>query len=376
MIHSHYGLSGRCTQVLKGTVGGQVAIMKVSHSEISCPPEQAVIGVARKRCEYVGSDADDALKCLPEVLCSQDLEEFRTDFIRKKLSVKGKPNAARIPRAIVFPFYEPVTSRTQNMPTFLIDYRKIMLAHAILWLLGVEHGDISKGNLRFCTKTSWPKLCDWDLSHFTGQPRPAGFSNTGTLIFMANDLLTDEGREGAVIRVYQHDTESLFLVLIWILARFRNGKLLQVRPPEFEVWKQQSWESIVARRTGALWKLDKDMGRRAEIFSGVNSVVVEDIWYLRDSFTLNTSETTARIAQMKSKKARRPNGFLPKEEQELVGLETQLAHRNSLNFIRDMFEVDYFARSQEQEKAYALLEKRFVFDTAIEACPTPSSIYN
>uniref|UniRef100_A0A0W0F830 Uncharacterized protein n=2 Tax=Moniliophthora roreri TaxID=221103 RepID=A0A0W0F830_MONRR len=113
--------------------------MKVSHPEISRPPEQAVIGVARKRCEYVGSDADDALKCLPEVLCSQDLEEFRTDFIRKKLSVKGKPNAARIPRAIVFPFYEPVTSRTQNMPIFLIDYRKIMLAHAILWLLGVEH---------------------------------------------------------------------------------------------------------------------------------------------------------------------------------------------------------------------------------------------
>uniref|UniRef100_A0A0W0FGD5 Uncharacterized protein n=1 Tax=Moniliophthora roreri TaxID=221103 RepID=A0A0W0FGD5_MONRR len=58
---------------------------------------------------------------------------------------------------------------------------------------------------------------------------------------------------------------------------------------------------------------------------------------------------------MKSKKARRPNGFLPKEEQELV---------------------DYFARSQKQEKAYALLEKRFVFDTAIEACPAPSSIYN
>uniref|UniRef100_A0A0W0FYB0 Protein kinase domain-containing protein n=1 Tax=Moniliophthora roreri TaxID=221103 RepID=A0A0W0FYB0_MONRR len=62
------------------------------------------------------------------------------------------------------------------MPTFFIDYRKIMLAYAILWLLGVEHGDISEANLRFCTKTSWLKLCDWDLSHFTGEPRPAGFT--------------------------------------------------------------------------------------------------------------------------------------------------------------------------------------------------------
>uniref|UniRef100_A0A0W0FXI4 Uncharacterized protein n=1 Tax=Moniliophthora roreri TaxID=221103 RepID=A0A0W0FXI4_MONRR len=51
MIHSHYGLSGRCTQVLKGTVDGQVAVMKISHPEISRPPEQAVISVARKRCE-------------------------------------------------------------------------------------------------------------------------------------------------------------------------------------------------------------------------------------------------------------------------------------------------------------------------------------
>uniref|UniRef100_A0A0W0FT58 Uncharacterized protein n=1 Tax=Moniliophthora roreri TaxID=221103 RepID=A0A0W0FT58_MONRR len=76
---------------------------------------------------------------IPEVLCSQDLEEFRTDCIRKKLSVKGKPNATRIPRAIVFPFYEPITSRTEDTPTLFIDYRKIMLAHAIFWFLGVEH---------------------------------------------------------------------------------------------------------------------------------------------------------------------------------------------------------------------------------------------
>uniref|UniRef100_A0A0W0FPY2 Uncharacterized protein n=1 Tax=Moniliophthora roreri TaxID=221103 RepID=A0A0W0FPY2_MONRR len=104
---------------------------------------------------------------IPEVLCSQDLEEFRTDCIRKKLSVKGKPNATRIPRAIVFPFYEPITSRTEDTPTLFIDYRKIMLAHAIFWFLGVEHGDISEANLRFCTKIFWPKLCDWDLSYFT-----------------------------------------------------------------------------------------------------------------------------------------------------------------------------------------------------------------
>ncbi|ESK96381.1 other 1 protein kinase [Moniliophthora roreri MCA 2997] len=364
MIHSHYGLSGRCTQVLKGTVGGQVAVMKVSHPEISRPPEQAVISVARKRCEYVGLDADDALKCLPEVLCSRDLEEFRTDCIRKKLLVKGKPNATRIPRAIVFPFYEPITSRTKDMPTFFIDYRKIMLAHALLWLLGVEHGDISEANLRFCTKTSWPILCDWDLSHFTGEPRPAGFSNTGTLIFMANDLLTDEGREGAVTRVYRHDAESLFLVLIWILARFRDGMLLQVRPLEFEVWKQQSWESIVARRTGALRKLEKDMARRAEIFSGIDELLQVNSWSLGRPFDM----ASADISFLKAKRR-----FTPEKEAEL---QETLKHYNSLDFIEEVFKEVFFDRSQEREKAFALLRDKSSFDAAIKGCPAPRSCHN
>ncbi|KAI3604003.1 other 1 protein kinase [Moniliophthora roreri] len=364
MIHSHYGQRPATSQVLKGTVGGQVAVMKVSHPEISRPPEQAVIDVAKKRCEYVGSDADNALKCLPEVLCSRDLEEFRTDYIRKKLSVKGKPNATRIPRAIVFLFYEPITSRTKDMPTFFIDYRKIMLARAILWLLGVEHGDISEANLRFCTETSWPKLCDWDLSHFTGEPRPAGFSNTGTLIFMANDLLTRQGREGAVTRVYRHDVESLFLVLIWILARFRDGKLLQVLPREFEVWKQESWHMIVAERAGAIQQLEDDMARRAEIFSGIDEPLQVNSWFLGRPFDM----ASADISFLKAKRR-----FTPEKEAEL---QETLKHYNSLDFIEEVFKEVFFDGSQEREKAFALLRDKSRFDAAIKGCPAPRSCHN
>uniref|UniRef100_A0A0W0FBK9 Fungal-type protein kinase domain-containing protein n=1 Tax=Moniliophthora roreri TaxID=221103 RepID=A0A0W0FBK9_MONRR len=257
------------------------------------------------------------------------------------------------------------------MPIFFIDYRKIMLAHAILWLLGVEHGDISEANLRFCTKTSWPKLCDWDLSHFTGEPRPAGFSNTGTLIFMANDLLTDKGMKGAVTRVYRHDAESLYWVLIWILARFRDGKLLQARPPEFEMWKQQSWELIVTRRTGAIQQLEDDIARRAEIFSGIDEPLQIHSWFLGRPFDM-ASEKIHRInADISFFKA--TQCFMPEKEAEL---QESLKHYNSLDFIEEVFKEGLFNGSQEREKVFALLRDKSSFDAAIKGCPAPRSCHN
>ncbi|KAI3604002.1 other 1 protein kinase [Moniliophthora roreri] len=368
MIHSHYGLSGRCTQVLKGTVDGQVAVMKISHPEISRPPEQAVISVARKRCEFVGSDADDALKCLPEVLCSQDLEEFRTDCIRKKLSVKGKPNATRIPRAIVFPFYEPITSRTKDMPTFFVDYRKIMLAHAIFWFLGVEHGDISEANLRFCTKTSWPKLCDWDLSHFTGEPRPAGFSNTGTLIFMASELLTGSARMGQVMRVYRHDAESLFWVLIWILGRYRNGTLIE--KPQFELWKQGNWQQIAKQREDEIDELRVNVDAFGSLFAGIDQALQGDVWFLRRPFT-EASNAIRKIAD--DKVYFRVRQLLTPEKQ--VELQESLKRYSSLDFIEEVFKEGFFDGSQEREKAFALLENKPIFEAAIKASPAPRVRY-
>ncbi|EEB99904.1 hypothetical protein MPER_00291 [Moniliophthora perniciosa FA553] len=191
---------------------------------------------------------------------------------------------------------------------------------------------------------------------------------------MAADLLTVEGREGAMSRVYRHDAESLYWVLIWILACFRDGKLRGV-PPEFELWKQPNWHMIVAERTGVIRKLDKYEARREEIFSGIDPDVMQGIWfYLRVPFDFDGPGTASRIGIFRRMKDSRPNGLMPKEKQELDALEAKLAYCSSVNFIRDVVEVDYFAGSREQEKAYELLEKKSMFDEAIEACPAPRSI--
>uniref|UniRef100_A0A0W0G6B9 Fungal-type protein kinase domain-containing protein n=1 Tax=Moniliophthora roreri TaxID=221103 RepID=A0A0W0G6B9_MONRR len=181
---------------------------------------------------------------------------------------------------------------------------------------------------------------------------------------MANDLLTDKGMKGAVTRVYRHDAESLYWVLIWILARFRDGKLLQARPPEFEMWKQQSWELIVTRRTGAIQQLEDDIARRAEIFSGIDEPLQIHSWFLGRPFDM----ASADISFLKAKRR-----FTPEKEAEL---QETLKHYNSLDFIEEVFKEVFFDGSQEREKAFALLRDKSGFDAAIKGCPALRSCHN
>ncbi|KAF9561886.1 hypothetical protein CPC08DRAFT_604310, partial [Agrocybe pediades] len=118
--------------------------------------------------------------------------------------------------------------------------------HAVLWSLGIEHGDISDGNLMIDPSTGFPKLCDFDLSHFEDDTRPSGFSNTGTWAFMAAELLTERAMEGFIKRRYRHEVESFVSVIVWLLLRYENGRLIS-NPPLSE-WDSTSYEICAAKR--------------------------------------------------------------------------------------------------------------------------------
>ena len=66
-------------------------------------------------------------------------------------------------------------------------------------------------------------LNDYDLSSM--KDVPAGQERTGTVPFMALDLLEDEAIEGKVEHLYQHDVESFVWVLTWVCLRYEDGKL-------------------------------------------------------------------------------------------------------------------------------------------------------
>jgi len=72
-------------------------------------------------------------------------------------------------------------------------------------------------------------LNDYDLSS-TQQDGPSGNERTGTIPFMAIDLLEKEAIQGKVQHLYQHDAESLIWVLAWVCLRYEDGKLRSSRP--------------------------------------------------------------------------------------------------------------------------------------------------
>ncbi|KAG1748234.1 hypothetical protein EDB19DRAFT_1685186, partial [Suillus lakei] len=73
-------------------------------------------------------------------------------------------------------------------------------------------------------------LNDFDLSSIK-QHGPRGFERTGTVPFMALDLLMPEAIAGEVEHLYYHDAESFIWVLTWICLRYEGGKLLSIGRP-------------------------------------------------------------------------------------------------------------------------------------------------
>ena len=101
------------------------------------------------------------------------------------------------------------------------------LGHRFLWNMGISHGDISFNNLMYNPETRHGILNDFDLASVmepsTQIPQTIGHRRTGTLVFMASDLLKDdESIGGGVARRYYHELESFVWVLLWAGLSERN----------------------------------------------------------------------------------------------------------------------------------------------------------
>jgi len=91
----------------------------------------------------------------------------------------------------------------------------LILGHYALWTRGIEHGDISLDNLMLNPILDVGVLNDFDLVYITGWTARGG-RRTGTVAFMALDLLTEKAIKDRFTWLYRHDVESLIWVLAWV----------------------------------------------------------------------------------------------------------------------------------------------------------------
>ncbi|KAG2046754.1 hypothetical protein BDR06DRAFT_1014464 [Suillus hirtellus] len=107
---------------------------------------------------------------------------------------------------------------------FLTAWWQIVNCHHALWKIGVHHRDASTSNLtEYRTHGQFTGvLNDYDLSLFQ-RDSPNSPERTGTVPFMALDLLIPESMAGKVEHVYAHDAESFIWVLTWTCLRMKGA---------------------------------------------------------------------------------------------------------------------------------------------------------
>jgi len=83
--------------------------------------------------------------------------------------------------------------------------------------MGIRHGDISVANMMWDRSEEKGVLNDFDLAKLVSQTKPIGQNEvTGTLPFMALDLLNEQAMKGLIAPLYRHEAESFTWVLIYL----------------------------------------------------------------------------------------------------------------------------------------------------------------
>ncbi|KAG1730177.1 hypothetical protein EDB19DRAFT_1913000 [Suillus lakei] len=170
---------------------------------------------------------------VPELVWSYKFEGTSTSRIRIALGLKDVEQAkqgSRVLYILVFRKLIPLSDAfRQGVPCCMVANCKAiapsgreacftgMLALAISW-----DTVYAVNSLAFSTTTTYRRF---------NEIVPSSLERTGTVPFMAVDLLTLEAIQGKVEHVYAHDAESFIWVLTWVCLRYEDGNLLSQNRP-------------------------------------------------------------------------------------------------------------------------------------------------
>ncbi|KAH9934139.1 uncharacterized protein B0H18DRAFT_902748 [Fomitopsis serialis] len=229
-------LRGRRTMVLEAQDPGMPTmsyVAKWSYPETIRCNEAKAIWIAR---EIVEDMDKEALGSLTDVVAFKDFAHLSTDNIRRHLRLFSDPTQSlvdaeyhgeRILRCIFEVKLKPLTYLTGF--EFVRGIIDCINCHKLLWIGNgkhrIEHTDLSFWNLGVCPFSLRVRVRDLDLARvvIVGQPsQPQGSERTGTIPFMALDLLDDAYWKGDLERLYRHDLEAFVWVTVYYAWAFND----------------------------------------------------------------------------------------------------------------------------------------------------------
>ncbi|KAG2146760.1 hypothetical protein DEU56DRAFT_786259, partial [Suillus clintonianus] len=160
-----------------------------------------------------------------------------TSDIREALSVPEPTKGSHVLNILEFRKLQPITEL--HGIEFFDAWQQCIKCHATLWRKGMYHRDVNPGNMMWYENDGKliGVLNDYDLSSLVGDAGPRDNDRTGTVPFMALDLL----REGGEVKhLYCRDLESFLWVFIWICLRYRDGVLLPTESRPLDEWATKS----------------------------------------------------------------------------------------------------------------------------------------
>ncbi|KAG1754535.1 hypothetical protein EDB19DRAFT_1666907 [Suillus lakei] len=191
---------------------------------------------------------------IPDMVWFHRFDETSTSKIKRTLGIQD-PDAERGSRVlyiVVFRKLVPITSLGGE--EFLSAWWQVVLCHYALWKHDVHHRDVSPSNLMvYWLNGQWiGVLNDYDLSSIEPDG-PSGKERTGTVPFMAIDLLTEDAISGKVTHLYRHDAESLVWVLVWVCLRYHGGKLSSNGRP-LDDWLRVDAKGCGEKKSAFIWR--------------------------------------------------------------------------------------------------------------------------
>ncbi|KAH0829145.1 hypothetical protein J3R83DRAFT_2639 [Lanmaoa asiatica] len=230
---THFGLNGRATNVLpvecKDLSEDSDLVAKIFWMEVLRMSEPEIL----KKVREIAETDPDVKGHVPEMLWFKKFDDTSTEQIRERLGLKTE--GARVLCMIIFRKLRPITELCGDQ--FLNAWWATVKCHRALWKGGVYHRDVSPSNLMYRMdkqKQIVAVLNDFDLA--STKAIAIGTQRTGTVPFMAVELLDEIALQGDVAHLYGHDAESFIWTLIWITLRYTNGKLKGDRDRPLDTW--------------------------------------------------------------------------------------------------------------------------------------------